>query len=166
VGAHATVGVHDDFSAGDARIGLRAADHEDAGGVDVILDVVARILLVLLEDGLDDVLLDDLGHRLMGQARGMLSRDDDGVDALRAAILVNDRDLTLHVRAQAERGVLLPHIGGTANKCVGNRDRKRHQFGGLIRRHAEHHALVAGATRIHANRDVRRLLLTALEWQP
>ena len=59
----AAVGVHDDLAARDARVGLRAADDEDAGGVDVVLDVVGDVLLVVGEDGLDDLLLDDAPAR-------------------------------------------------------------------------------------------------------
>ena len=38
----ATVGVHDDLATGQAGIAVRSADHERAGRVDVVLDVLAE----------------------------------------------------------------------------------------------------------------------------
>ena len=42
---------------------------------------------------------------------------------------------------------------------MGQRNRQRHVFGGLIRRIPEHHPLVASSADIHAHRDIRRLLV-------
>ena len=80
----AAVGVHDDLAARDARIGLRAADHEDAGGVDVVLDVVGDVLLVLRQDGLDDMLLDQRLDVALLEFGVVLGGEDDGVNGLGA----------------------------------------------------------------------------------
>src|SRR6476646_8510511 len=42
-------------------------------------------------------------------------------------------------------------------------DRERHELVGLVAGVAEHQALVAGAARVHAHRDVRRLAVDGRE---
>ena len=50
------------------------------------------------------ILLDDvLAHRLVGDERAVLARDDDGVDADRLVAVVLDGDLRLAVRAAGSR---------------------------------------------------------------
>ena len=91
---------------------------------------------------------------------GVLAADDHGVNARGLAVfVVLDRDLTLAVGTQIRQLAVLAHFGQLAAELVGQRDGSRHQFGGLVGGVAEHHALVASATSIHALRDVARLLV-------
>ena len=102
----------------------------------------------------------------------VLGGDDDGADALRDAALVLDRDLGLAVGPEVRQLAGLADLGQPAGHPVGQRDRQRHQLGGLAAGEAEHHPLVAGAElerrrgvvadlerRVDALGDVGRLLL-------
>ena len=42
------IGIHNDLAAGQPRIAVRSADHELAGGIDMVLDVIVEQLCVLL----------------------------------------------------------------------------------------------------------------------
>ena len=88
--------------------------------------------------------------------------DDHGVDARRLAVLVVlHRHLALAVGAQVGQLAALAHRGQLAAQLVRQRDGRGHQLGGLVAGVAEHHALVAGAARIHALGNVARLLVDA-----
>ena len=98
VAAPAAVGVDDDLAAGEAAVAVRAADHEPAGRVDVVRDVVAD---PFAERRLDDLLDDELVDFCVRDVGRVLRRDDDRVDADRRVAVVLDRDLALASRAGA-----------------------------------------------------------------
>ena len=107
----------------------------------------------------------------------MLRAHDDVRDAARLAFLVVFHgDLGLAVGAEVRKRSVLPDFGEASRQAVGHRDRVRHVFGRLVRRVAEHHALVAGTDAVqflivhgifaaafhravHAHGDIRRLLV-------
>ena len=76
---------------------------------------------------------------------GVLAGDDDGVEADRAVAVVLDGDLGLAVRAQVRHRAVLADRGQPLGQPVRERDRQRHQLGGVVAGVAEHQALVAGA---------------------
>ena len=80
----------------------------------------------------------------------MLRRDQhaldlDGPPAAVLVDLVSHRDLRLPVGAQVREDVGLPHLREALRDLVREHDRQRHQLRRLVRRVAEHEALVAGA---------------------
>jgi hypothetical protein len=101
----------------------------------------------------------------------VLRRQDDRVDRDRDHAVVADGDLRLAVRPQVVELARLAHRGEALGETVGEPDGQRHVLGGLVRRVAEHDALVAGALpvelvviaaaglerRVDALRDVGRL---------
>ena len=109
--------------------------------------VVRRVDVVLLEHRVDDVLLDVDGElRLEIDALFVLARDDDRLDAYGlVVIVVLDGDLGLAVRTQVGQRAVLAHGGQLLGQAVGDRDRQRHELGGLVARVTEHESLVAGA---------------------
>ena len=167
----AAVGIDDDLAAGQAGVGLRAADDEAAGGVDEVAGVVVE---QLGRDGRAD---DELDHILAQLChvhfRGVLRAEHDGVHAHGAVLLVVlDRDLRLAVGPQIVHQTLLAHGGQALGQLVGQRDGQRHQLRRLVAGEAEHHALVARAVveravagllalerLVHAEGDVRALLV-------
>ena len=110
-------------------------------------------------DRLDHLLQDVLAQRLDLDQVAVLRRDDHRLDADRLAALVLDRDLALAVGAQVVDQPLAPHLGQPPRQLVRQHDRQRHQLLGLAAGVAEHQALVAGAARVDAHRDVGRLLV-------
>ena len=95
----------------------------------------------------------------------VLRRDDHGIDADRRIAVVFDGHLALGVGPQPGNRAVLPQIGDAVDDPVGQRDRQRHQLGGIVAGEAEHHPLVAGAdvlaaraVFVNAQGDVRRLL--------
>ena len=98
VTAHAAVGIDDDLAAGKAGVAMRSADDETAGGIDVELgmgiDHAGR------NDRVDDV-FPDVGFDLRrADIIAVLGGDDDGIDALGAAVDVFDADLAFAVGAE------------------------------------------------------------------
>ena len=91
----------------------------------------------------------------------VLGREHQARDLDRLAALVAQRDLALGVRPEPGLRPRLARLGQPAQHRVGVVDRRRHEFGGLVDRVAEHDALVAGAlllvcAAVHALGDVRR----------
>jgi hypothetical protein len=166
------VRVDDDLAAGQAGVAHRAAHLEPPGRVDqqpVALGVQAEAL----ELGVDDVLADvRREQRLEGDVGRVLAGHHDGVEPDRAQAVVLDGDLGLAVGPQVRDGAVAADRGQPPRQAVRQRDRQRHQLGGLGAREAEHHALVTGALgvqravglagaeldrRVHALGDVGRL---------
>src|SRR5208337_533230 len=56
-----------------------------------------------------------------------------------------------------------PYLSEAARQFVGKRDRHRHQLGRLVAGVSHHQALVAGATDVHALRDVGGLATDRVE---
>ncbi len=98
---------------------------------------------------LDDV-LGQVGAQLLLEVdtAGVLGRDQHGVDAHRAPVLVDDRDLGLAVGTQVGHGRGPAHLGQALREAVRQPDRQRHEVGRLVAGVAEHHALVARALRV------------------
>mmetsp|Transcript_24426 Transcript_24426/g.58520 ORF Transcript_24426/g.58520 Transcript_24426/m.58520 type:complete len:497 (+) Transcript_24426:101-1591(+) len=145
--------------------------HVGHGRSDLLL---ARVLAAHVLAGL-------LGRALLLERLGVLGGDDDRVDLLRldravGLLHVLDRDLRLAVRAQPPERAVLAHVGELLAQAGRDQVRQRHAVGGLVRRVAEHDALVAGAdvqvglahravgvVTVHAAGDVGRLLVDAHE---
>ena len=84
---------------------------------------------------------------------GVLGGDDDGVEPDRAVVaVVLDGDLGLAVGAQVGHVAVLADRGEPLGEPVGERDRQRHQLGGVVAGVAEHQALVAGALPVERGR--------------
>jgi len=99
VGAPTTIGVDDDLTTSGTSITHGTTNDEAARGVKVEDDLVVKVLGG--NDDLDDLLEELLADGLVVDIRGVLSGDDDGVDALgdhgAIVILVLDGDLGLGV---------------------------------------------------------------------
>ena len=143
--AIAAVGVDDDLAAGEAGVAHRAADLEAPGRVDQQL-VVGDVEAEWRQLRLHDVFADVGGEQgVEVDVSGVLRADDDGVEPDGLAVLVADGHLGLAVGTQVTDQALLADRGEAAGEAVGQRDRQRHQLGGLVAGEAEHQALVAGA---------------------
>jgi hypothetical protein len=75
----------------------------------------------------------------------VLGRDQHGVDALRATVLVDDGDLGLAVGPQVRHGAGAAHLGQALGEAVRQPDRQGHEIRRLVAGVAEHHPLVPGA---------------------
>ncbi len=89
----------------------------------------------------DHVLFDPLGRHTVF----MLRRDYHGVDPDRLVPVIFHRHLGLAVGPQVRYRAVPADFGKSPRKPVRQRDGHRHQFGGLVAREPEHHALVTGA---------------------
>ena len=90
----------------------------------------------------------------------MLRRDHHRIHAHRLVVrVILHRYLALAVGPQVRHQSILADLGQPMRQLVRQRDRRRHQLFRLVRRIAEHHALVAGAAGIHAHRNVAGLLV-------
>ena len=105
----------------------------------------------------DDLLRDVGAQRLVRHEVAVLRRNDHRVDADRLALVVLDRDLRLAVGTQIVEHAVTPRARQALDELVRQHDRQRHQLVGFRAGIAEHQALVAGAARIDAHRDVGRL---------
>ena len=104
-----------------------------------------------------------LGVAFPARARlGRLVREDDRLDGDRPAVLVGDGKLALRIGAQERHRARLAQLREVAQQCVRVDERRRHEALRLVRRVAEHHALVAralllGLRAVDALRDVGAL---------
>lgn len=141
-----TVGVDNDLSAGQTSITLGTTDDEEARGLDVVDGVIAEVLGG--DDLLDDLLLDLLSELLGGDIGRVLSRDDDGVDALRdngtVVVLVLDGDLGLGVGSEPREGAVTASSGHGSVELVGEEESKGEELRGLVGGITEHDTLVTG----------------------
>ena len=138
----AAVGVHDDLTAGQAGIALRAAHNKAAGGVDVVLGILVQQLG--RDGGLDDLFHHVCPQLLHAHALAVLAGDDHGVHAHGLVVLVVlHGHLTLAVRAQVVHLAALAHLSQALCQLVGKADGHGHQLGGLVAGITEHHALIA-----------------------
>ncbi len=103
-----------------------------------------RVVEVLRQDRLDDVLPEVVGQQRLG-AVAVLGGDQDLLDLDGLAVQVAHRDLGLAVGAQVRHDLGLAHVGQALGQLVGQRDRQRHELRRLVGGVAEHHPLVAGA---------------------
>ncbi len=144
--SHAAVGVDDDLAPRQAGIRHRAADLEPPARIHVVDRAVVQH--VGRNDRLDHVLDDVALDRRVVHVLRVLRRDDHGVDPHRLAAGVLDRHLALAIRQQVVELARLAHLGQAARHLVRQRDRQRHQLGGLTAGVADHHALIAGPGQI------------------
>ena len=146
--APAAVRVDDDLAPGEPGVALRPADDEAAGRVQVVDGLVVEVLGG--DDGLDDVLHQDLVDGLVGHVGVVLRRDDDGVHAhggqVRALLLVLDGDLRLGVRAHPLVRPGLADLREALHQLGGEHVGQRHHLLGLVGGVAEHVTLVARAS--------------------
>ena len=143
VGSAQLYGVLGDADTADA-VRRRAAYDKAAGRVDIKLRI--PIDEPRREGRADDTLDDGLTQVFDRDAVGMLGGNDDGIDALHAAVLaVLHRDLTLAVRAQPVELAGLANGRQLHGKLLGIGDGSRHQLGRFVAGEAEHHALIARA---------------------
>ena len=151
------VGVHDDLTAGQTAVTLRATHHKTAGGVDVILGVFVQ---QLGWDGLLNDFPENIFFQLCQRDLGaVLAGNDHRVHAGGLAVHIFHRHLALAVGAQVIQRAVFPDFGQAAGQLVGHRDGKRHQLRSLIAGVTEHHTLIAGAGHliVGAQRDVGAL---------
>lgn len=169
VGAPTTVGVDDDLTTSGTGITHGATNDEATRGVKMEDNLVIKVLGG--DDGLDDLLEEDLADGLVVNTLSVLGGDDDGVDALgdhgAIVILVLDGDLGLGVRAQPGDLTRVAGNGEALNELGGEDVSEGHHLGGLVGGIAEHVALVTStnvlvlAADVNTTGNVGRLLLEA-----
>ena len=156
VASHATVSIHDDFAAGEAGIAHRPADHEAAGGIDVVLGI--SIEEFSGNGRLDDVLQNIGMQFLVVHQLGMLSGDDDCVHAHRLVVFVIfNGDLGFAIGPEVIELAGLANFGEAAGELMRQQYGRGHELFVFIGGIAEHHALIAGAAGIYTHGDVGRL---------
>ncbi len=96
---------------------------------------------------------------VVGDGFTVLGGDHHGVHTERLAIAVLDSDLRLAVGPEEVNFFGFANFGKLEGELVGELDGHRHQLGRFVASEAEHQALVAGASGVHAHGDVRRLAL-------
>ena len=123
---------------------MRSADFKLSGRIDKIFDIVIQ---QFFGDNLVNHLFDKLSKLFNFHLRGMLMRDDNGLDILRFAAPVADGHLAFCIRAEV--AVLmwfsLSQPGQLFDNAVGIQDWSGHQFRCFVGGEAEHHSLVTGA---------------------
>ena len=72
----------------------------------------------------------------------VLGGDQDRVDRDRLVIFINHTHLGLTVWQQVIQSAVMPDLGQLTGQAVGQADRQRHEFGGLVAGEAEHDSLV------------------------
>ncbi len=106
-------------------------------------------------------MLQNVGAQLLvAHVVRVLRRNHHRIHAHRLLVgVVLHRHLALAVGPQVRHQPALAHLTEPLRQLVRQRDRQRHQLRSLVRRIAEHHPLVARAARVHAHRNVARLLV-------
>ena len=137
-----TVGVDNNFSARQARISMRTADHKSPGGIDVIDDFLVE--KICGNHSLNNFRLDRVYDLVLRNMGFMLGRNNHRVNARRFAVeSIFNRNLGLAVRPQPFDLTRLAKLRKLARNPMGQRNRKRHLFCRLIARVPKHHALVS-----------------------
>src|SRR5438445_6066484 len=85
--AVAAIGVDDDLATRQSGVAHRTADHEAAGGIDVVFHA-RRVVEPFRHHGLDDFLHDVALDLLVPHVGAVLRRDNHGVDSHRFYVLV------------------------------------------------------------------------------
>lgn len=171
VGTPTTVGVDNDLTASETGITLRSTDDEQTRGLDVVLDVVVKVLG--RDNLLDDLLLDLLTELLGGDVLAVLGRDDDSVDTERndstAIVSVLNGDLGLGVGSQPGEGAITAGLGHGRVELVGEEEGQGQELRGLIGGISEHDTLVTSTELLESLlvvetlSDIGRLLLDGNE---
>lgn len=189
VGTPATVGIDNDLSAGQTSITLGATNDEEARGLDldqksVMSTYTIVIIATYVVDGLvievlsgndllDDLLLDLLSELLGGDILRVLSRNDDGVNALgndgAVIVAVLNGDLGLGIGSEPGEGAIAAGGRHGSVKLVGEEEGQGEEFGGLVSGIAEHDTLITGTKLLESLlvvetlSDIGRLLLNGDE---
>ena len=142
----AAVGIDDDLAPREPRVAVRSADDELARRIDEVLRLCAQEFC--RDDLLDDLLDHVLADRCEINGLVVLGRDDDRIDIDGLTVLIGNGDLRLAVGTQIREHPVLAHLGQAACQLVSEHGRERHILGRLVRRIAEHHALIACADRL------------------
>ena len=142
MGRKCAVAVHHELAPGQAGVGIRAALHKLAAGVQHDLHIVGGHPL---ERQWKNVFLQLFKQVIQVGVGLMLNRDDDGGDAHRNVIVVFHRDLHLAVRADVRRQ---PGHAGNFQQC--HKALRRHHrhgqvFGRFVTGIADHNPLIARA---------------------
>ena len=121
------------------------------------------------DDLLDNLLLDLLAELVNTNLGGVLSGDNNGVDALRndgaVVVCVLDSDLSLGVGPEPGDRAVVASVGHGLVQLVGELDGEREVLGGLVGSVAEHDTLVTSAELLESLLvvqtlgDIRALLL-------
>ena len=132
MGSFSTIGVDDDFTAGETGVAMGTADDEFPRGIDMVFDVVVEegehflapdFRLHPWHEDVDDIVLDGIKHALVFVEIVVLGRHHDGVDALGNIVVgVFHRHLTLGVGAQVGHLLaFLAYLGQGRHDEMGNR---------------------------------------------
>src|SRR5215831_16724904 len=105
--AVAAIGVDDDLTARQSGVAHWTADHEAAGGVDVVFDA-RRVVESFRHHGLDHLLHDVALDLLTRHVGAVLGRDDDGVDPHRFSVPVLYSHLGFSIGTDPRQDVLFP----------------------------------------------------------
>ena len=140
---HTTVGVNDDLAASQTAVSDRAADHEVAGRVDMVLG--AGVQQLGGQYVLDDFFQHGFAQIALADFRVVLGRQHDGVNRDRLAVVVAQGDLALGVRAEPGQYAVFAQVGLTLHQAVRVKQRCGHQHIGFVSGVTEHQALVASA---------------------
>src|SRR5207253_7738578 len=126
----AAVGVDDNLTASQTRVALRSAGHKPSGGIDVVFGLVVE---QITRHSVSDNVLANLSAKLLVRYfRRVLRRDNDSIDAERAAIAIFDRDLGLAVRSKIGKLAGLPNFRESLRQPMRKLNRQRHQLRRLI----------------------------------
>ena len=165
MGEVATIGVHNDLTAGQASVTVGAADYEITCGIDMDVGNVRNIETVVLQNRSNDTLPDVLTQLFHLEIRTVHDGDNHSIHTNHIALFVIFHgNLGLAVRAQQIGG--MDTLGQTVAQSPGQGYRQGHQLGSLGAGTTEHHTLVAGTAYfiISTQRDICRLGMdTALD---
>ena len=156
------IGVDDDLAACQSGVAHRTADHEAAGGIDVVFHA-CRVVEPFRHHGPDDFLHDVALDLLVRHVGAVLRRHDDGVDPHRFSVPVFHGHLGFSIGTDPGQDVLFPDFCQSLGEPMCEDDRHRHEFSRLVGGIAEHQSLVAGTAGIHAHGDIARLLVNGGE---
>ena len=138
----ATIRIDNDLTAGQTRIAIRAANHEAASWIDVILVFSGE---PPFRQNFVQNRADDFAQLLQARRLFVLMRHNDGVYADRARPVILQRHLALCIRLKLWMRAIVSKLSQFAQDLVRIDQRGWHKFRRLVRRIAEHDALVAGA---------------------
>ena len=165
VATGSSVGIDNDFAAGEPAIALGSPDDKAAGGIDQKFGPAIEHFFG--EDFADELFDNELLDLAMGDVVAVLGGNHDGGDADGFVLAVLDGDLGFGVGAEPGNFARLTNPTEFAPEVVGEHDGGGHEFWGFAAGEAEHEALIArallggfltgSATRIDPLGDIRAL---------
>jgi len=154
-----TVSINNDLTTSQTSITVGTTDDELARGVKVENGLVINELS--RDDLADDVLTELALDGLVSHSLVVLSGDDDGVDTDRnrdtVLHLVEDRDLSLTIRADPRASAVLADLSEASTELGSEDVSKGHELLGLISSITEHVTLVTSANLLGGLVDVDTL---------